>query len=408
MIRGGHPRIFRFHIFGRKKSPGKWDPDMAGRAVIVGGGIGGLTAALALRRVGWNPVVFERAPELREVGAGITLWSNAVKVLRQLGVAEKVEELATPLRKSEVRRWDGKLLTDLDLGQLSDRAGAPTIGVHRADLQRALADAVGPESLTLGAPCVGFRQDANGIFVRLSDGREEKGDLLIGADGLRSVVRSQLLGPEKPRYAGYTAWRGVAVADRPEVPTGATLLALGRGSQVGYLPIGGGRTYWFATANVPEGWTDTASRTKSVLVEFFADWYPPIPGVIAATEESAILRNDIHDRPPVRTWGTGRVTLLGDAAHPTTPNLGQGGCMAIEDAPVLARCLAEATDIPAALREYERLRYERTAMVTRASWRLGKLFALEGLLSCWLRDTAIAAFPAMAARRTERLIDYEP
>ena len=380
---------------------------MAGRAVIVGGGIGGLAAAIALRRAGWTPTVFERAQELREVGAGITLWTNAVKVLRRIGVGEQVEALATPLRKSEVRRWDGKLLTELDLGPLSDRLGAPTVGIHRADLQRVLADAVGPD-LTLGAACVGFRQDATGVWARFSDGREERGDVLIGADGLRSVVRSQLLGPEKPRYAGYTAWRGVAAVDRPEVPSGVTLLALGRGSQVGYLPIGGGRMYWFATVNVPEGRSDIPGRTKGGLLDWFADWYPPVPAVIEATDEAAIFRNDILDRPPVRTWGAGRVTLLGDAAHPTTPNLGQGGCMAIEDALVLARCLAGATDPPAALRAYEAQRYKRTATVTRTSWRLGKLFALEGRLWCRLRDAALGAFPAAAARRTEALIGYEP
>ena len=380
---------------------------MPGTVVIVGGGIGGLAAAIALKQVGFTPAVFERAPELREVGAGITLWTNAVKVLRKLGAGPAVEAKAVPLTRSELRTWRGRLLAGTDFGRIGERLGAPTVGVHRADLQRALLDVLGAEHLTLGAECVGFAQDAAGVTARFADGREARGDILVGADGLRSAVRRQLLGDVKPRYSGYTAWRGVGRIDRPEVPLGTTLLAVGRGSQFGYLPIGGGRTYWFATANVPEGQSDPPGRTKAGLLERFGDWYAPLPVVIEATDESAILRNDIVDRPPVTTWGNGRVTLLGDGAHPTTPNLGQGGCMAIEDALVLARCLSAAADPAAGLRAYEAQRFRRTATITKTSWQLGKVFALEGRFACWVRDRFFGAFPGLTVRQTEKLIGYE-
>lgn len=375
------------------------------RAIVIGGGIGGLTAAIALNRAGIPAAVYERAPELREVGAGITLWTNATKVLRKLGVGAAVEARATPLRQSELRTWRGKLLNEMDLSELESKFGAPTVGIHRADLQAALAEQLGREQIVLGAACVGFTQDASGVTARFADGREVRGDYLIGADGLNSAVRTQLLGPQKPRYAGYTAWRGVGVIDRPEVPVGKSLLVLGRGSQCGFLPIGGGRTYWFATANVQAGWTDGKGGAKAALLKRFADWYTPIPAVIDATPDEAILRNDIFDRNPVTRWTDGRVTLLGDAAHPTTPNLGQGACMAIESAFVLAECL-KAHGVNG-LSAYERKRFARTAEITNRSWGLGKMFALEDPLMCWLRDRMFALFRGSGVKLTHKLAGAE-
>jgi 2-polyprenyl-6-methoxyphenol hydroxylase-like FAD-dependent oxidoreductase len=245
------------------------------------------------------------------------------------------------------------------------------------------------------------------VTARFADGREERGDVLVGADGIKPAVRRQLLGDEPLRYAGYTAWRGVGLIDRPEVPLGVTMLAAGRGSQVGTLPIGGGRTYWFATANVPQGETDPPGGHRAALLERFKDWYAPIPAFIDATPEGAIIRNDILDRPPVRKWGEGRVTMLGDAAHPTTPNLGQGACQAIESAFVLARHLRGAADLPAALRAYEQARFDRTALVTNRSWTLGKVLAYESRWACGLRDLLLRLFPGASVRATEKLIGVE-
>jgi len=376
------------------------------KILIIGGGIGGLATAIALRNLGVESTVFERTPQLREVGAGLTLWTNAVKVLRKLGVGEAVETVATPLTLADVRTWRGKPLSETDLGPIGERLGAPTIGIHRADLQRVLADVVG-SALKLDAAYVGHTADSKGVTARFADGHEERGDLLIGADGIHSVVRDQLFGPEKLRYAGYTAWRGVARIDRPEVPLGHTMLAIGRGSEFGYLPIGGGRTYWFCTARAPEGATDPEGQRKAGLLERFAEWYAPIPAVIEATDEAAILRNDIVDRPPTKRWGVGRVTLLGDAIHPTTPHLGQGAAMAIESAFVLARHLSDRTDSVASLRAYEQSRFARTAEVTNTSRKIGKMLILKNPLSCWLRDRALQLFRGMTVRQTVKLIGAE-
>jgi len=377
------------------------------RAVIVGGGIGGLAAGIALKQTGWDVTVCERSPELREVGAGITLWTNAVKVLRKLGVGEAVEAVAAPIQKSEVRSWRGKLLVRADLGVLSRKLGAPSIGIHRADLQSKLADALGREHIQLGMTCVAYNQDEKGANALFAEGDDIRGQILVGADGIKSLVRNQLLGPAEPRYAGYTAWRGVGLIDRPEVPLGMTALAMGRGSQVGMLPIGGGRTYWFATANVPAGETAGPGGHKADLLARFKDWWPAIPAVVEATPDSAILRNDIIDRPPVRKWTDGRVTLLGDAAHPTTPNLGQGACQAIESAFVLAKCLKEAETAEEGLVAYEQARFDRTAKITNESWKLGKMFAYENRLKCWLRDRVVGLLGGYSMRFTEKIIGVE-
>jgi 2-polyprenyl-6-methoxyphenol hydroxylase-like FAD-dependent oxidoreductase len=377
------------------------------RAVIIGAGIGGLTAAIALKQSGWDVSVFERAPELREVGAGLTLWGNAVKVLRKLGVAEAIETQAAAIRQSEVRSWWGKLLLGYDFALVSEKVKAPSIGIHRADLQASLADALGREHIALGMTCVAYTQDEKGATALFAEGDEVRGQILVGADGIKSLVRNQLLGTEPLRYAGYTAWRGVGLIDHPDVPLGVTFLAMGRGSQVGMLPIGGGRTYWFATANVPLGEGAGPGGHKADLLKRFGDWNKPFPAAVEATPESAILRNDIVDRPPVRKWTDGRVTLLGDAAHPTTPNLGQGACQAIESAYVLAKCLREADDAAKGLQAYEQARFDRTAAITNESWKLGKLLTYESSIKCWFRDRLIAMMGRSAPKQMEKVIGFE-
>jgi 2-polyprenyl-6-methoxyphenol hydroxylase-like FAD-dependent oxidoreductase len=376
-------------------------------AVVIGAGIGGLTAALALKQAGWDVAVYEKAPELREVGAGITLWTNAVKVLRKLGVGDAIERAASPLRKSELRSWRGGLLVGIDFTYLSEKFGAPTVGIHRADLQAKLADALGREHIHPGMTCVAYNQDEKGANAMFAEGGEARGQILVGADGIKSLVRQHLLGPEQPRYAGYTAWRGVGLIDRPEVPLGLTVLAMGRGSQVGLLPIGGGRTYWFATANVPEGGGPGPGGHKVDLRARFKDWWPAIPAAMEATPDAAILRNDIIDRPPVRKWTDGRVTLLGDAAHPTTPNMGQGACQAIESGYVLAKCLKDAETAQAGLLAYEKARFDRTAKITNESWKLGRMFAYESRLKCWLRDRMLGLLGGFSVRFTEKIIAVE-
>lgn len=379
-------------------------------ALIIGGGIGGLATALALRRVGIEALVFERAPEIREVGAGLSLWSNAVKALRRLGVGERVVALGSVIERVRTVTAAGELLTETDIGELSRRCGAPSICVHRADLQRTLMDALEPTQLKTGHLGVGFDQTSAGVAARFEGRAAEHGTFLVGADGIRSVVRDQLLGKSPPRYAGYTAWRGIAHFRNPDLPDGLAVFALGRGAQIGLFHCGGDRVYWFVTRNARAGSLVPTGKHKSELLNTFKDWLPLVPAVIAATEESAIFQNDIIDRPPTWPWGAERVTLLGDAIHATTPNLGQGACQALEDAVVLTDSLRRSATPEAGLRDYEQRRRERTAFVIKQSWSLGNVFQFRNPLMVWLRNWSLRT--RLGQRRGERifetLLGYDP
>ncbi len=353
---------------------------------MIGGGIGGLAAASALQRAGMRVIVFEQNHELREVGAGLTLWANAVQVLQELGLASELATVSAPLTHYECWSWRGKRLGSMPLDRIEKAMGAPNIGIHRADLLRLLAGTLAPGTVELDAHCAGFTQEEWGVTSHTASGQHHHADVLVGADGLHSVIRAQLLGQQPPRYSGYTCWRGVAPFEDAQVSPGISSETWGRGLRFGMLPIGNGRVAWYATRNCPAGEQDRPRERKPLLHRLFHNWRAPIEQLIEETSEAAILRNDIFDRRPARHWGSGRVTLLGDAAHPPTPNLGQGACQALEDALILARCLGSAREPVVALRAYEACRMKRSAAIIEQSYLFGRIGQWENPLLCSLRD----------------------
>jgi 2-polyprenyl-6-methoxyphenol hydroxylase-like FAD-dependent oxidoreductase len=336
---------------------------MKRNALVIGAGIGGLAAALGLRRAGWSVSVFERAPEIAEVGAGIAIWANGLRTLDALGVGAAVRALGLPDGEGWLRDWRGAPL--LPLATAEARARYPELGLmlHRADLHALLLEALGRDAVRLDARLVDLADDGEGVEAVFADGTRARGDLLVGADGLHSVVRARLHGEAPPRYAGYTAWRAVVPFDAARLRPGESW---GRGARFGHAPLPDGRVYMFATRNAPAGERGRGGE-RAELLRTFGDWHDPIPALLDAVREEDVLRNDVYDRPVLRRWGRGRITLLGDAAHPMTPNLGQGACQALEDAVVLARHLAGGADAEPALRAYEAERAPRAnAFVTRS------------------------------------------
>ena len=263
-----------------------------------------------------------------------------------------------------------------------------------AEFLRQLAWQIDPKNMHCNARCTGFECDDNGVTVRFANGLEERGDVLVGADGLHSVVRARLHGESKLRYAGYTCWRGLARFEHKGLPSDAAFEAMGPGKRFAAHHCGKGRVFWYGTKNTPEGRADAPGGRKAEALECFRDWFSPIPELIEATPPDGILRNDIVDRKPIRAWGKGRVTLLGDAAHPTTPNLGQGACQAIEDAVTLAHCLGQGGSAPSLLRLYESRRIPRTTMITNQSLRVGFFGQFENPLACALRDAVTRITPS--------------
>jgi 2-polyprenyl-6-methoxyphenol hydroxylase-like FAD-dependent oxidoreductase len=348
------------------------------RALIIGGGIGGVTVAYALNDVGIKADVYEQATDLSKiyVGSGIHLWNNAMRALREIGLAHAVEEAAGPeavVEHMQIKSHKGKVLADVALGEIGRRIGGHCIGINRAELLPLLGAQLDDGILHLGSKCVGFTQDDSGVTARFEDGREERGDLLIGADGLYSLVRSELLGQSKPRYAGYTIWQGITTFEDEEAPIGLFPIIYGPGLRFAFYRVGGARLYWFAVANAEEGGKDPEGGKKSMLLERFQGWPRPTREILESTEESVIHRRDLYDREPITRWGEGRVTLLGDAAHAMTFDVGQGAGQSIEDALVLSRYVSRSDDIVAALREYEQRRQPRTKHMQKLSRFVGRI-----------------------------------
>jgi 2-polyprenyl-6-methoxyphenol hydroxylase-like FAD-dependent oxidoreductase len=364
---------------------------------IVGAGIGGLSAAIALRRAGFEACVYERAPELGEVGAGIGLWPNATRLLRRWGVLDEVLRRGHVVEDGALRSADGRTLTRFRFAH----AGAPHLLIHRADLHAALVDALPPWAVTTAAELARYEETEGGVRAWLGGVGAVEAAALVGADGIRSAVRAQLLGDGAPVYRGYPVWRGVVRWGEDE-PMPELTESLGAGLRFGTVPLGRGRVAWWATANEPAGTDDGPEGRKAKLVRLFRGWHDPVPRLIDATPEGEILKNDTYDRPPVRGWGRGRVTLLGDAAHPTTPNFGQGGCMAIEDAAVLAACLVETADVPRALRAYEERRFGRTKWIVEQSRRYGAIGQWASPLAVRVRKALFRLTPQFVTDLTVR------
>jgi 2-polyprenyl-6-methoxyphenol hydroxylase-like FAD-dependent oxidoreductase len=371
--------------------------------LVVGAGIGGLATALALDRLGVSVEVLERAPQLQEVGAGIGLWPNAIRALDRLGVGAPVRALAVAGTSGSARTPSGRVLLELPEELLHGRYGAPTTGIMRAQLQRLLAEAFGPDRLHLGREFVRFEPVEGGVRAHLRDGGSVEGSVLVGADGLRSAVRAGLLGDGPPRYRGDTAWRGLAPATGDLAASRELFETVGRGERFGFFPLHGGRTMWFASALRPEGERDGPDVLRDLQARF-EGWHAPIPRVLELTDPSSILRNDIYDRPVARRWVGGRVALLGDAAHPMGPDLGQGACQAIEDAETLALALVRHADPRAALRSYETVRRRRVRTVARIVAATAWLASRTSPVACAVRDAVLAAGPPAAARGQMDLI----
>jgi 2-polyprenyl-6-methoxyphenol hydroxylase-like FAD-dependent oxidoreductase len=371
---------------------------------IIGGGIGGVAAAAALYRAGIDATVYERATELREVGAGMMLWPNATRVLKELGLLETIEASSGPSRHFLVRASAGTILMDIGLGRFE----VPAICTRRSDLLDALVSALPAERVRLGHDFSSFERRERGVRVHFAGGATASGftaehDFIIGADGIRSRVRSQLLGVHEPIYRGYTVWRGLARL-KGSVPTGSNSETWGRGKRFGILNTGHDRFTWYATANTDSRHIDSSEGRQGELLRMFAGWHEPVEALIAATDECNILKNGAYDLAPLKRWGQGRVMLLGDAAHPCTPNLGLGGCMALEDALVLAKSFCREPTPELALRRYETLRRRRTRHVQQRSLLMGHIGQWENRVMAGGRRMVTSMLPAKLFERNLRRV----
>ncbi|MFB9235412.1 FAD-dependent monooxygenase [Plantactinospora siamensis] len=378
---------------------------MSGSAVVVGGGIGGLSAALALRRAGWDVQVFERAPELREVGAGLSLLANGLRGLAALGLGDAVRGGGQRTAPAGLRRPDGRWLSRVDGGDLDRALGTTAVGLHRATLHGILRGALPASALRTGVTVLDV--DPAGRVDHSSGGTtgSTRADLIVAADGIRSVVRSRLWPATVPRYSGSTTWRAVIPWPDP-LPVAVTW---GPGTEFGTVPIGADQMYWYGAFNAPAG--ERAEDELAAARARFGGWHDPIPALLAATPPAAVLRDDLYYLdPPLPTYVRDRVVLLGDAAHAMTPHLGQGANQAIEDAVVLGAALSREADVPTALIGYDRQRRPRTQEVVAASLRAARVGQqLANPAGVALRNALIRLTPATVALRSmARYADWRP
>jgi 2-polyprenyl-6-methoxyphenol hydroxylase-like FAD-dependent oxidoreductase len=371
------------------------------RAVVVGAGIGGLSAAISLEQAGVEPTVVEQAPELREAGFGLVVSANAIAALRRLGLRDAVAEKGSRVRRAEIRNPRGELLTLIDY----DALGWETYGILRSELQQAMLAAVPPDRLRLGTTCVGATEDGHALLERR---HPLVADIVIGADGIRSVVRRSLFGEEPLRYGGHRAWRAGTSFDDQRVRD-RFVEVWGVGGGFGFGPAGPGRVYWYCFETVAEG-APAPERPREEFLRRYGGWFDPIPALIESTDPGAIEPTFTYDRRPRRVWGRGRVTLLGDAAHPMKPNIGQGAAQALEDAVVLGSCLAAARGDPAeALRAYEHRRVRRANAVVRASRRAGRAAEARSALGARIRDAVMKALPNRVSVAQQRgIAEFRP
>ncbi|AXE33295.1 FAD-dependent monooxygenase [Chromobacterium phragmitis] len=360
-------------------------------ALVIGTGIGGLSSAIALERAGWRVKLFEKADALRASGSGLSVMSNAGVAMRGIGVDLQLDNYGAAITRFEIRHRKGYLLRELPLPDISREQDMPSVCISRTQLQQALLAQLYDAEFHFDKRAAGLSEGPLGVEVAFDDGSSSNGDILVGADGFYSSIR-EAIGISSPvREAGYICW--LALVDRAFLDAGQVVHYWGKGKRFGIIDVGGGTTYWWGTANMPQQQAKNWRGGREDVAGYYRDWPDIVQEVIAATPPDAILAVDAKDRAFSETWGRGRVTLLGDAAHSMLTSLGQGAGMAIEDAAVLGHVMQKQLAPEQALRLYETLRRPRARAIVDASRHLSEVEQFDGFFARARRDIGMRMLP---------------
>ncbi|ERJ59060.1 FAD-dependent monooxygenase [Sphingobacterium paucimobilis] len=356
------------------------------KVAIIGAGIGGLTTALALKKHNIPFTIFEAAAELKPVGAGIILANNAMQVFRNLGIHTEIERVGNPLYFTTLSEPDFSPLTRVDLKPFEQQFGVQNHTIHRAELHKILIEAVGEKNIKLNKRLKNVANEKHQFLMKFEDGAEETYEYLIGADGIKSKVRSILFNYQEYRDSGQLCWRGVTEFEIPKDYRHELVEAWGKSKRFGFVPLRDNRVYWYLLID------KTIGALSSSPLEFAGDFIPMAEAVMRKTPEEKIIATEIYDLKPYSDWSQSNVCLIGDAAHATTPNLGQGACQAIEDAHALYRLLSE-NDLKTSIQLYPKVRLKKAHSIVNKSWQVGKIAHWSKQPGIFLRNALMRATP---------------
>ncbi|MBL6447664.1 FAD-dependent monooxygenase [Fulvivirga sp. 29W222] len=367
---------------------------------IIGAGIGGLTTAVALQRKGIKVQVFEQAAELKPVGAGIILANNAMQVYEKLGLKPQIENHGNPISSMKITAPSLSPLSCVDLKYFETKYNCQNIAIHRGALQQILIEALEPNTLKLGYKLAGIEASDKESLLKFENSKEISSQVTLGADGLSSTVRKNLFPNTKIRSASQVCWRGVVDISLPPKFQNELNEAWGKGERFGFVQIQSNKVYWYALKSFK---TNPSEHSVEKLSHYFSVYNDIIRNIIESTPTKNIHTATIDDLKPIKTWFKGNICLIGDAAHATTPNMGQGACQAIEDARVLSECLSKYGVIKA-FEEYQKLRLPKAHQVVNTSWQIGKMAHWKNPMATKLRDQLIKMTPRNISRKQSEQI----
>lgn len=361
------------------------------KVVVAGGGVGGLTTAIALANAGVEVEVHEKYDHLQTRASGFTIWSYAIRHLLDLGVdGDRLAQLGSPIERTDIRSRHGRLIESLPVGEVSRRLGAPTYDIQRHGLQQALIETLGADKVRMGSEVVGVEQDDDSATLLLAGGGRASGDVVIAADGTHSVLRDPVCGSHRElRYSGFSGWSAVIPFTHELLPERHHVEIWEKGSKGGVADVGGGNARWYALHKAPAGGT---SVSKGEILAHIVGWYELLQCAVERTPQAAIVRTEAWDLAPLKSWIDGRVVLIGDAAHATTPFAAMGACMAIEDATCLGRLLTEQP-YETAFAQFELERKKNAEAVVKHGRRMGHMSQLQSTVALWMRDEFLAHVP---------------
>lgn len=373
---------------------------------IIGAGIGGLTTALTLKQKAFDVAVYERTAKIKPVGAGIVLAINAMRIYERLGLQKKIEAVSHKISLMKITDEQLNPLSIVNHTRFEKKYDAYNVAIHRADLQKILAEELGYENINLNKCLISIAKNDK-LTLSFEDQSSIESNILVGADGIKSVVRSVLFKENIIRPALQICWRGVCHMQLPEKYNNESNEAWGRGKRFGFMKLNDDQVYWYAVCN-----NKNIADSNINLTHLYEDYHPIISEIITNTPEEQINITKIHDLKPIhrwqQKWQDSHVCLLGDAAHASTPNLGQGACQAIEDAYIVAKCLESESDLHQSFRKYEFLRKKKAHMIVNTSWRLGKIAHLENRWGTRIRNFVMKSVPdSVSSRQLEKIFEID-